>query len=296
MKLAVIYTGGTISSEAQDGFLSPTDKTKANLIEALDNDIQVESFQPYYILSEQLDGENITALVECVEKRLNEDFDGIIVTHGTDTLQYSAAALSVAFGMGGIPIVVVSSNYILSDKRSNGLSNFTYAVKFIREKIGGVFVSYKNNGGNPEIFTADSLLPHSPYSDKLTAVNKPFGYFEGEKFIQISQLPKLRSEGVFTLTKKSPVLWLKAHPGMRYPESAGYKAVLIESYHSGTLPTEDKEFIEFCEKSTVPIYVIGVGNEIPYESTKYYKQLNIVVLEKISPIYAYILLWKRFQF
>lgn len=296
MKLAVIYTGGTISSEAQDGYLSPADKTKSQLIKALDKDIKVESFQPYYILSEQLDGENITALIKCVGERLNENFDGIIITHGTDTLQYSTAALSIAFGASDIPIVFVSSNFILSDKRSNGLSNFICAVKFIREKIGGVFVSYKNAGGKPEIFTADSLLPHNPYSDKLAAVNKPFGYFEGEKFIQISQLPKLKSEGVFTLTKKSPVLWIRAHAGMRYPETAGYKAVLIESYHSGTLPTEDEDFIEFCEKSAVPIYVIGVGSEIPYESSKYYNQLNIVVLDKTSPIYAYISLWKRFQF
>lgn len=292
MKLAIIYTGGTISSVPEDGFLSPADNTKNELLKALDTDIEVESFQPYYILSEQLDGEYISKLIRCVGERLSGNFDGIIVTHGTDTLQYSAAALSIAFGASDIPIVLVSSNYILSDSRSNGLSNFKYALRFIRQKIGGVFVSYKNTGLPPEIFTADSLLPHNAYSDKLTALDGAFGYFKDEKFYGLKNY-KGNSEGAFTLSKKSNVLWIRTYAGMRYPETENYKAVLIESYHSGTLPTEDEEFISFCKKSTVPIYLIGLDEGIRYKSTKMYKQLNIVVLEKISPIYAYIKLWKK---
>lgn len=295
MKLAIIFTGGTISSGETDGFLSPKAKTKSELIEALDPDIEVESFQPYYILSEQLDGEYISSLIKCAGERLSEDFDAIIITHGTDTLQYSAAALSIAFGGCKIPVVLVSANYILSDKRSNGLSNFKYAIKFIRENIGGVYVSYKNEGSVPEIFSADSLLPHNAYSDRLTAVDSPFGYFDNEEFIQIKNSEKKQNKGIFSLFKKSPVLWLKAYPGMNYPDITGYKAVLIEGYHSGTLPTEDKDFQEFCRNSSIPIYLIGFEENITYESTKYYKQLNIVVLEKMSPIYAYIRLWKDYS-
>lgn len=293
MKLAVIFTGGTISADRKDGYLSPVDKTKSVLIEALDNDIEVESFQPFYILSEQLDGEYITSLINCAAERLSEDFDGIIITHGTDTLQYSAAALSIAFGDSGTPIVFVSSNYPLNDIRSNGLTNLKYAVKFIREKTGGVFVSYKNENDLPSIFTADSLLPHNTYSDNLYSITLPLGYFENEKFIRLIKNYKGKSEGVFSLSKKSPVLWIKARAGMRYPEVNGFKAVLIETYHSGTLPTEDKDFIEFCEKTELPVYITGVEDRIPYESTKIYKQLNVVVLEKQSPIYAYISLWKQ---
>lgn len=294
MKLAIIYTGGTISSEAQNGYLSPADKTKSQLIKALDKDIKVESFQPYYILSEQLDGEYISALIKCVGERLSGNYDGIIITHGTDTLQYSAAALSIAFGNSDIPIVFVSANYILTDSRSNGLINLKYVVKFIREKIGGVFVSYKNDGSDPTIFTADSLLPHNAYSDNLTSISPAFGYFQGESFIKQNNYYNKKGEGVFTLSKKSPVLWIKAKAGMRYPKPDGFKAVLIETYHSGTLPTEDEEFTKFCENCGIPVYITGVADDIPYESTRIYEQLNVVVLEKQSPIYAYISLWKSY--
>lgn len=291
MKLALIFTGGTISGEVKNNSVSPSQKTKSILTEALDKDIFVESFQPYYILSEQLDGEYLTKLISCIGKRLAENFDGIIITHGTDTLQYSAAAAAIAFGESKIPVVFVSSNYILSDSRSNGLSNFKYAVKFIKEKIGGVFVSYKNEN-HPEFFLADSLLSHSPYSDKLTSVSPVFGYFENDSFKRTLFNYQKRNEGIFTLTKKSHVLWIKAYPGMEIPNTDGYKAVLIESYHSGTLPTADAEFIGFCKNSSVPIYICGVSGEIEYESMKVYEQLNVVVLKKTSPIYAYISLWK----
>ncbi len=292
MKLAVIFTGGTISSCPSGGFLSPSEKTKTTLLEALDQDIRVEGFQPFYILSEHLNGIYLTELIKCAGERLSENYDGIIITHGTDTLQYSAAALSIAFSDSKIPIVLVSSNYILSDKRSNRMSNFKYAAEFIKQKIGGVFVSYKNDS-IPEIYTAESLLPHNAYSDRLSAIDGAFGYFNSDgSFVKLKNQIKHKGAGTFTLSKTSPVLWLKAYAGMNYPKTDGYKAVLFESYHSGTLPTDDRDFIDFCKNCAVPIYLSGLDDEIRYESTKIYQQLNIVVLKKQSPIYSYISLWK----
>lgn len=294
MKLAVIFTGGTISSLPDDGFLSPSDTTKNMLIKALDPDICVEGFQPFYILSEQLNGEYLTQLIKCAGELINGDYDGIIVTHGTDTLQYSAAALHLAFSDSKIPVVFVSSNYILTDSRSNGSANFKYAVEFIKLGIGGVYVSYKNEGGAPSIYTADSLLPHNACNDALTALNGACGYFDGKGFIRLREASVVKGRGVYTLSKNSRVLWLRIHPGMTYPSAEGYKAVLLEGYHSGTLPTEDKAFIEFCRDSSVPIYLTGAEDEVKYKSAKTYQQLNIVVLKKTSPIYAYISLWSNF--
>ena len=232
MKLALIFTGGTISAQIKNGFISPFSKTKSQLLKTLDDSIEVESFQPYYILSEQLNGKYISALIECVEQRLKGGFDGIIITHGTDTLQYSSSALSIAFGNSKIPIVLVSSNYILTDSRSNGLSNLKYAVEFIKQKIGGVFVSYKNEGSYPEIFLGNSLLPHLPYSDRLSAIGGAFGYFKDKNFTRLIQSFERQGEGKFTLPEKSPVLWIRAHAGMKYPKATDCKAVLLESYHS----------------------------------------------------------------
>ena len=58
-------------------------------------------------------------------------YDGIIVTHGTDTLPYSAAALSYALGNNCIPVCLVSSNYPIEDERANGVDNLHGAIRLI---------------------------------------------------------------------------------------------------------------------------------------------------------------------
>lgn len=63
-------------------------------------------------------------------------YDGIVVTHGTDTLQYTSAFLAYIFDGLNVPIVLVSANYPLDDSRSNGFENFVGAIDFIKSGSG----------------------------------------------------------------------------------------------------------------------------------------------------------------
>ncbi|MBR1731257.1 MAG: asparaginase [Ruminococcus sp.] len=247
MRIAVIITGGTILSEEMSGWFTLSDHRKKEILSLIPSGFEAEVFSPYFILSEQLDGEKLTALINEVGSRLRGGYDGIIVLHGTDTLQYSAAALSLAYGNRNIPIVLVSANYVLDDERSNGKSNIYYGARFIEQKIGGVFVSYKNTGGSPSIYLANTLLPHIPYSDTLYSTCGEYGYFDGESFVNLIGELNLDAIGRFNLSKHCPLLWIKASPGMSLPNADEYKAVIIEAYHSGTLPTDDEAFISFCK-------------------------------------------------
>lgn len=290
MKILIIYTGGTIGSRLKDNLISTDRKQKWELFDEIQG-VEFDYTEPYFILSEQLSGKNLTALIKCVGENLSKDYDGIIVTHGTDTLQYSAGALSLAFGQCTIPVVLVSSNYILDDLRANGKDNFKFAVEFIKEGIGGVFVSYKNTGSKAEIHLGSKLLSHEIYTDDVKSLGGPIGYFEKNKFVRIINDFSCDNIGRFSLNELSPVLWLSAYPGMKGIDTNGYKAVLLQGYHSGTLPTMSQEFISFCKNANVPIYFPGATDGNKYESTKLFGDLGIQVLPKISPIYAYIKLW-----
>ena len=59
--------------------------------------------------------------------------DGIILTHGSDTIQYTAALLSYVL-KPEIPVMIVCSNYVLEDEKANGFDNFCAAVDFIKNK------------------------------------------------------------------------------------------------------------------------------------------------------------------
>lgn len=124
-------------------------------------------------------------------------YDGIIVTHGTDTLPYSAAALSYALGNNTIPVVLVSSNYPIADERANGVDNLHGAIKLIadamlqyetgttigKKKHRGVFVSYKNHDGIIYIHRASRLLETAAFSDEyFSAKGLYYGKIAGDCF------------------------------------------------------------------------------------------------------------------
>ena len=295
MRIAFILTGGTILSEEKSDFYTLSDSAKKEILSLIPSGTEAEVFSPYFILSEQLDGDYLTELIDLVGNKLNDNYDGIIILHGTDTLQFSAAALSLAYGNADIPVVLVSANYVLSDKRSNGRDNLLYAMQFIEEKNGGVFVSYRNTGENPSIFLGDTLLPHLPYRDTLCSLKGAYGCFKDGKFTARFNKPAIKSIGRYTLSKNSPVLWLSTAPGMTFPDTENYKAVLIDAYHSGTLPTESESFITFCKSCKKPIYIVGVTEGTQYSSTRDFDKLKLIILPEISPVLAYISLWQKFS-
>ena len=301
MKIAVIFTGGTIGSCIKDDFIGVDNKMQYVLLKKYENDreISFETSSPYSILSENLSAKELNLLQEEISKKLSEDYDGIIVTHGSDTLQYTSTAIEFAFGNCEIPIIFVSADYPLEDDRSNGYRNFQCAVEFIRNKIAnGVFVSYKNDD---ELITSvhfpSKLLGHNELNANIYSIDrKPFAEYNGEFKINNVKLPKSTEYIGFTNYKTdSQILVIPNAPGQSYSYCLeNTKAILFKPYHSATLNTANENFVNFCKKATnkqIPMYVLSPDSETNYESTKVYKDLNINILPYGTFISAYIKLW-----
>lgn len=296
MKITVIFTGGTIACSNKNGALSPDGANSFTLIEmyrAVDGSVEFETLSPYFILSENLGCGHWEKLSDCVKSVRGSD--GVIVTHGTDTLPYTAAYLGLKLGLCDIPVVLVSAAYPLSDSRSNGLDNFRGAVDFIRSGVGkGVFVSYKNSGENVRLHRAASILPHQPYSDSVLSLRD--NYFAEIVGGEVVLNPGFEEESFGDFSECKPngkVLWLRAHPGIVYPPVDGAKAVLLEGYHSGTLPTAREDFRSFCKAAStagVPLYLTGSEEGFDYESKQAFDELGINVLPPMSPATAYVML------
>ena len=149
MKLLFIFSGGTIGSTMQGGTIS-VDAEKPYLLcrqyEAqYPVDFTYDTLSPFSELSENFSGTHISTLLETVTAHLNDGYDGIIVTHGTDTLNYSAAALGYALGNRTLPVCLVSANYPIENPQSNALANLHAAICLIRSRTAhGVFVPYRN--------------------------------------------------------------------------------------------------------------------------------------------------------
>ena len=93
----------------------------------------------------------------------------------------------------------------------------------------------------------------------------------------------------------SPVLKITPYVGMAYPQlNKNIKAVLTESYHSGTVNTASKDLEKFCNTAkqfNIPVFLTGSEAGFFYESKELYSKLGIQVLPTVTPISAYIKLW-----
>jgi len=189
-KILVVFTGGTIGSTAAEGTINTSSEAPFKLLQQFQQhyknhrQIHFSTIQPLLILSENLAPCVWQTLIAAIEAQQPDQYDGIILTHGTDTLAYTAAALSFYFNAIKIPMILVSSDYPLEDTRANGLENFMCAVEFILQNIqAGVFVPYRNRQQTPQVHRGSRLTCSLQLSgDFFSIQGKSFMQFENRQF------------------------------------------------------------------------------------------------------------------
>ena len=112
MKIRVLLTGGTIGSAVKNGaispFGSPAEKLEADY-RRRGGRAELDFVSPFTILSEDLCADDLNMLTESVRRACESGFEKLIICHGTDTLQYSAAAVLYALAGKRCTAVFVSA-------------------------------------------------------------------------------------------------------------------------------------------------------------------------------------------
>ena len=300
MKILVIFTGGTIGTSVKNGWADIDTNTKYVLLNGYNNKDNIEfvTASPYSTLSENLSAKHLNLLQKEIADNLAKDFDGIIVTHGTDTLQYSATAIEYAFNGCEIPIVFVSADYPLENEKTNGFINFESAVEFIKSKSAkGVFVSYKNNDeDNVNIHIASHILQHSEYDANIYSIdNIPFATYSDKIVLNNIQLVNTNNTGVVDYVENPCILSVESYPGNNYAYCLdNVNAVILKPYHSGTLDTANSCLKDFCNSANeknIPVFVTGTHYGVAYKSTELYNELGVKIVPYGTYISAYMKIW-----
>lgn len=298
MRIHIILTGGTIGSGIEGGVIDTKSTARDTLLaryrEAYGDKTDFSCSAPYTLLSENLTLPHLLALRDEIVGQ-SATADALIVTHGTDTLPHTAAALSYLLGLCPVPVVLVSANYVLTDARSNGVSNFAAAIAFLREAphARGVFVAYGNSGEPTAIHRGSRLLSHLAPTDEVRSLDGVVATFDGAALTHRSIRERADEQAPFSpdAAARPTVLPLKVYPSMSYPTpTRETAAVLLETYHSGTLPTSVAEFGAFCadcRKQGIPLFAVGITGEALYRSATLFDELGIIPLPRMSPVAAY---------
>lgn len=271
-KILVVFTGGTIGSSICHGEINTDTQTHYLLLSQFNTrnpDIEVEftSLQPYEILSENLTPKTWETLIQAIETANPSTYDGVIVTHGTDTLAYTSAMLSFYFHALSVPIFLVSSHYPLSDERANGPANFSYAVnKILEGKLRGVFVPYQNTRSQTVTLHHGAHLTCSPQLS-----NDFFSVVPHNKIAHISKKERKLKPNFSTR-----ILMIKPYPGINYDHFnlENVDVILHDLYHSGTacVTSEYGEnhsliyFITRCKSQNIPLFLAPA-----LKSTQFYQ-------------------------
>ena len=146
-RICVIFTGGTICSDSDGKNVSLSGASKKMLIEkyrdVAGDAVKFDVLSPINILSENMQKSDLNKIYNCIKGVNYSDYDGIILTHGTDTLCFTVNWLSQVLGDIPVPLVAVSALYPLTDSRSNGVKNFAGAVTFIQKSgLRGLYCSF----------------------------------------------------------------------------------------------------------------------------------------------------------
>lgn len=239
-KLTLLATGGTIASTPGENGLIPTLRG-AELLDMVRDALpcQVEARDVFMMDSSNMQPEEWCALAKAAHQALEES-DGVVITHGTDTMAYTASALS--FMLAGVPkpVILTGSQLPLRHPLSDGRSNLLRAMAAACQGVGGVYVSFDEK----LISGVRCVKTHTTAMDAFASINGPMaGHFdaEGMHFGNPQPFTPPQGEGYCLRATLDPrVFLLKLIPGtspgvLRFVREAGYRGLVIEAFGLGGL-------------------------------------------------------------
>ena len=144
-KILLIGTGGTIASEVTQNGLAPELTTEQLLshIPAISKICEVECIQLLSLDSTNITPEHWLMMAQCIRKNYHA-YDGFVLTHGTDTMAYTAAALSYLIQGSPKPIILTGAQKPIGFDSTDSKINLLDAFRCASEDMPGVSIVFNN--------------------------------------------------------------------------------------------------------------------------------------------------------
>lgn len=259
--ILIIGTGGTISSTATEHGLAASlsvEEIMSYSREMLrDVSINVDFSDLMNVDSTLIQPEDWIRIAEEVGGKYDR-YDGFVVSHGTDTLSYTASMLSYMLRYPGKPVVLTGSMKPVQDEDSDAVTNITDALRFAVEGPPGVFVAF-----NRKIIRASRVCKIASMDlDAFDSINSPCVAFMTDQDIDYQLDIPAPTEPFEVDTRIDPrVFLLKIVPGLE-PQilqgicDSGISGLVIESFGAGGLPYRGRDLLAIVEQVAGKIPVV----------------------------------------
>jgi len=313
-RVAIISTGGTIASRVdyRTGAVRPalTASDLYSVVPELANTARIDAQILFSLFSENITPKHWTEMATAVAKQISKGVDGVVIAHGTDTMGYTAAALSFALQNLPVPTIIVGSQRSAdrpsSDAATNLIGAVTAAAKAPFAEVA--IAMHEKPSDTPITLHRGTKVRkcHTSRRDTFKSVNAPpIAKIENQKTIMMTEDYK-RRDPTKTLNLKpefdEKVALLKFYPGMNptvidwYVENS-YKGVILEGTGLGHVGSHCFEAIRNAVKHNTVVAMTsqciwGRVNMNVYDQGRDLLALGVIPLDDMLPETALVkLMW-----
>ena len=259
-KILLLTTGGTIASVPGGEGLEPR---RSEVMER-----QLQQLRTYYDITVRdvmcLDSSNIRPeewqQIARQIFELRKGFDGIVISHGTDTMAYSASAVTFMLPNIDIPVVFTGSQLPLADILSDGPDNLRTAFAMAASGRPGVFLAFDRK----VMLGCRAVKVRASGFSAFESVNARYAGTVSNRGLVLDErvLPRPTEEARLCPQISQNVFLLKLTPGMNSAifdmlSAMGYKGIVIEAFGLGGINVLSRELksIRRCVEDGISIVV-----------------------------------------
>ena len=254
-KVTIISTGGTIASRVdyRTGAVRPalTASDLYSVVPELSEIATVDAEILFNIFSEDIASQHWSAIAKAAAKHIEKGEDGVVIAHGTDTMAYTAAALSFAMQELPVPIILVGSQRSADRPSSDAATNLTGAVVAAsKAPFAEVVLAMHETPSDKTIVLHRGTKVrkcHTSRRDTFKSINtEPLAKVENNQVIMQTTVFRRRNHSKKLVLKpnfEEKVALLKFHPNfnpeaIEYLVSKGYRGIVLEGTGLGHISNQ----------------------------------------------------------
>lgn len=272
-RILLLTTGGTIASRLTEEGLAPgmDGAALAHYLGGLTDSYDLTVRDILHLDSSNIQPEEWRLIARSVYEA-REDYDGIVISHGTDTMAYTASVLSFMVHNIPIPVVLTGAQLPIEHPLTDGVDNLRTAFAMASSGRPGVFLAFDRK----VMLGCRAVKTHTTDFAAFDSVNWPLvGRVSGAGLtLETSAIPPL--DGPCRLRDElcQEVFLIKLTPGLN-PEifdmllDMHYRGVVIEAFGAGGLHFIRRNLIEKLHKAAQAGMAVVVCSQCLYESSNF---------------------------
>ena len=284
-KILVLATGGTIASEAGENGLEPCLQAGNFLpyLVGVAENYEITTKDILHLDSSNIQPEEWLVIAKSVYAEY-KNYDGIIITHGTDTMAYTSSILSYMLKNIPIPVVLTGSQLPMTHPLTDAADNMRYAFAMAASGKPGIFLSFNRK----IILGCRAVKVRTTGFDAFESVNARNVAQIDSNGLNINEKMIRQPDGECELldTLCPDVFLIKLTPGLN-PEifdvllQMNYKGIVIEAFGAGGLHFINRDLISKLQKMVEHGISVVVSSQCLYErSDLSIYQVGQLALEK----------------